>query len=298
LSLSLSSPDYVGRFAPSPTGPLHLGSLYTALASFLDARSHHGQWLLRIDDLDTPRNVSGASEQILRCLERFELYWDGEIYHQSQHLARYQDLLHTLWQSEHIYACRCSRKQLQNQACYPGTCRNARYPDDEHTALRVKTDNSAIDFEDGLQGWVSQCLADEQGDFVVRRRDQIIAYQFAVVVDDHDQGITHVVRGVDLLDSTPKQIHLHHLLGFIPPDYQHVPVIVDRAGQKLSKQTLAAPVTLHEPSATLWHLLQLLKQNPPADLQRAPVAEQLQWAVAHWQTAPLKKIRAIQPMFD
>lgn len=298
MILASFASNYIGRFAPSPTGPLHLGSLYTALASFLDARSRGGQWLLRIDDLDTPRNVQGATEHILRCLERFELLWDGEIYYQNRQRMRYQALLTDLLQAGQIYACRCSRKQLQPLKPYSGRCREAGYPDDERAALRIKTSARAIEFEDACQGFVSQNLADDQGDFIVRRRDQIIAYQFAVVVDDHDQGINHVVRGADLLDSTPRQIHLHQLLGFAVPHYQHLPVIVDHEGHKLSKQTLAAPVDTQNPRATIWHLLQLLRQNPPDELQSMRVAEQLQWAINHWQPQPLKKVRAIQPAFD
>lgn len=298
MSLSTSSSDYVGRFAPSPTGPLHLGSLYTALASFIEARHHRGRWLLRIDDLDTPRNIQGASEAILRCLEQFELHWDGEVYFQSRHLPRYQALLQDLRQRGRIYACRCSRKQLLHQLIYPGYCREANFPDDEQAALRVKADACQIEFEDDCQGKISQNLAQDHGDFIVRRRDQIIAYQFAVVIDDHDQGINHIVRGVDLLDSTPKQIHLHQLMGFALPHYRHLPVIVDSRGHKLSKQTLAAPVNTQKPAATIWHLLRLLRQNPPENLQKAPVTEQLQWAIAHWQPQALKKIRAIQPTFD
>lgn len=290
--------SYVGRFAPSPTGPLHLGSLYTALASFIDARYHNGQWRLRIDDLDTPRNVQGASDAILRCLEQFELYWDGEVYYQSQHVSRYHALLHDLIHAGQIYACRCSRKQLAQQLIYPGNCREAHFPDNEQAALRVKINAQPIDFEDDCQGKISQKLTEEQGDFIVRRRDQIIAYQFAVVVDDHDQGVNHVVRGVDLLDSTAKQIHLHQQLGFKLPNYLHLPILVDAQGQKLSKQTLAAPVDTQNPSLTLWRLLKMLRQNPPENLRKMAINEQLQWAIGHWQPHALKKIRAIHPGFD
>lgn len=231
----------------------------------------------------------------MRCLQHFGLDWDGDVDYQSAHLADYQDILRGLFNSNSLYACRCSRKDLTEFAVYPGRCRALNFPDDAQSALRVRSDDRQINFDDALQGRISQNLARDHGDFVVRRRDGIIAYQFAVVVDDGRQGVNHVVRGADLLDSTPKQLYLQQLLGYPTPAYLHLPVIVDGNGQKLSKQTLAAPVNSEQPETTLWLILKLLEQNPPADLQRAPVAEQLQWAIVHWQSAALKKVRAIQP---
>lgn len=251
---------------------------------------------MRIDDLDTPRNVAGASDAILHCLSRFGLDWDGEVFYESQHMACYQAILTHLQHQKHLYACRCSRKTLANTPIYPGYCRDAGLAADTSTALRLKTLDTQIQFTDGLQGKVSQNLAREQGDFIVRRRDQIIAYQFAVVIDDYQQGITHIVRGTDLLDSTPKQIFLQQLLNYPTPHYLHLPVIVDRQGDKLSKQTLANPVDETNPTATLFLLLQLLRQNPPLSLKKAPLQEQLSWAIAHWQPQALKKIRAIQAL--
>jgi glutamyl-Q tRNA(Asp) synthetase len=183
---------------------------------------------------------------------------------------------------------------LDNAAIYPGYCREAGFPVDEKSALRLKTDDRQMIFDDALQGVISQNLAKQHGDFIARRKDQIIAYQFAVVVDDFAQQVNHVVRGVDLLDSTPKQLYLQQLLGYPAPSYMHLPVIVDSNGNKLSKQTLAAPVDVINPSTTLFFLLQLLRQTPPSSLGNAPVLEQLQWAIAHWQPQTLKKIRAIQ----
>ena len=294
--LILSSPDsqYIGRFAPSPTGPLHLGSLYTALASYLDARQHNGRWLLRIDDLDTPRNISGVSETILRCLERFGLQWDAEPDYQSRHLNDYRQILQDLHRQHRLYACRCSRKDLNNHLIYPGYCHEAGYADTTETALRLKTPDMTIEFQDALQGNIRQNLAMEQGDFVVRRRDQIIAYQFAVVIDDYRQGINHVVRGADLLDSTPKQLYLQHLLHYPHPKYLHLPLIVDALGCKLSKQTLAAPVDETKPTETMFLLLGLLKQNPPSELQRDTLKNQLDWAVENWQPQALKSFTEIQ----
>ncbi|WP_330165402.1 tRNA glutamyl-Q(34) synthetase GluQRS [Methylomonas sp. LL1] len=285
----------MGRFAPSPTGPLHLGSLYTALASYLDARRHNGLWLLRIDDLDTPRNADGASDAILRCLERFGLHWDGNVYFQIQHLEHYQQILATLQHQQWLYACRCSRKTLANTPIYPGYCREAGFVDDESSALRLKTQDRQIEFDDALQGFISQNLIREHGDFIVRRKDRIIAYQFAVVIDDYNQRINHVVRGADLLDSTAKQLYLQQLLGYPMPRYTHLPLIVDQQGNKLSKQTLAAPADDSHPESTMFLLLRLLRQNPPAELANAPAELQLQWAIAHWKPLALKKIRAIQP---
>lgn len=261
----------------------------------MDARYHKGFWRLRIDDLDTPRNVDGATDAILQCLQRFGLQWDGEVYFQSQHLPQYLQSLAQLQLQHRLYACRCSRKKLGNCLIYPGFCRDADFSDDHSTALRLKTQDLTIEFDDALQGKVCQNMAVEQGDFVIRRRDQIIAYQFAVVIDDNDQGISHVVRGADLLDSTPKQIYLQQLMGYPTPHYLHLPLIVDEHGDKLSKQTLATPIDDSQPTATLYLLLTLLQQNPPENLQSASVQEQLNWAIAHWQPQALKKIRAIRP---
>ncbi len=295
LTLSIPTPSYIGRFAPSPTGPLHLGSLYTALASFLDARQHSGRWLLRIDDLDAPRNMPGAIPAILDCLQRFGLHWDGEIYYQSQHVDAYLNAIGHLQQQEKIYACACSRKRLAAfPGVYPGFCRNLRHPDDPQHALRVKTTHEEICFVDRLEGPTRENLARQHGDFIIKRKDGIIAYQLAVVVDDHIQQVNQVVRGFDLLDSTGRQVFLHHLLDYPLPEYMHVPIIVDCHGDKLSKQTCAQAVDISRPAATLFLLLQWLKQNPPDNLRHATVDEMLHWAIAHWQPQSLKKIRAIE----
>lgn len=295
MILPKNTSRYIGRFAPSPTGPLHLGSLYTALASYLDARRQGGLWLLRIDDLDTPRNADGAVDAILHCLERFGLHWDGEVYYQSRHLDCYQEILSQLRQHQWLYACHCSRKTLGDAPVYPGTCRDAGFSFEEPSAWRLKIQDLQIEFDDALQGLISQNLASEHGDFIVRRKDNIIAYQFAVVVDDYLQQVNHVVRGVDLLDSTPKQIYQQQLLAYPKQHYMHLPLIVDSHGNKLSKQTLAAPVNDAQPESTLFLLLQLLQQDPPPSLQQVSINAQLDWAIANWQSLALKKIRAIQP---
>jgi len=274
---------------------LHLGSLYTALASYLDARRHGGLWLLRIDDLDTPRNTEGAVDAILQCLQHFGLQWNGEVYYQSQHIDTYQSILKRLQQQYWLYACHCSRKTLGHAPVYPGNCRYAGFSFEEPSAWRLKIQDVQIEFDDALQGTISQNLARDHGDFILRRKDNIIAYQFAVVIDDYLQQVNHVVRGVDLLDSTPKQIYQQQLLTYPQPHYMHLPLIVDQQGDKLSKQTLAAPVDDTRPEATLFLLLQMLQQNPPDTLRHAPINTQLDWAIAHWHPLALKKIRAIQP---
>jgi glutamyl-Q tRNA(Asp) synthetase len=291
---------YIGRFAPSPTGPLHFGSLYTALASFLQARSQQGKWLLRIDDLDTPRNIKGAADTILKTLEIFGLHWDDSVYYQSHMLDDYDDILKELENNKLTYPCTCSRKALSYvhakqtlSDIYPGICRDKQAPAGSPYSLRIKTDNRIISFQDDLQGLISHNLAEQHGDFILKRRDQIIAYQLAVVIDDDRQHITHVVRGFDLLDSTPKQIYLQQKLGLRTPEYMHVPIIADRQGYKLSKQTFAQAVDLKTPHHVIFELLTLLKQNPPAELQQAPSTELLGWAQNHWNPTLLKNLRAI-----
>jgi glutamyl-Q tRNA(Asp) synthetase len=282
----------IGRFAPSPTGPLHLGSLYTALASFLQTRSQQGLWLLRIDDLDTPRNVKGAADAILTALDTLGLHWDGSVDYQSRHIDTYHDRLQQLAKNQQIYPCICSRKTL-TEDIYPGVCRHRQLPPDEPYALRIKSDPRTISFLDELQGLISHNPAQEHGDFILKRKDQIIAYQFAVVIDDDRQQVNHVVRGIDLLGVTPRQIYLQQLLGLPTPVYMHLPVIVDSHGYKLSKQTKAAVADLTAPHSVMFTLLNLLRQNPPDELQYASTAEQLDWAIAHWNPAALKNLQTI-----
>lgn len=250
-------------------------------------------WLLRIDDLDTPRNKDGSATAILKCLEAFGLHWDGDVYYQSQHLDSYHGFLAGLEQSQLTYRCICSRKALSgfevsHLTIYPGICRDKSIPVDTPHAVRLKTEPFNLSFHDELQGLISHNLAQQHGDFILKRKDGIFAYQFAVVVDDALQNINHVVRGCDLLEETPKQIYLQQLLGFSTPAYLHVPVIVDEHGYKLSKQTLATAVDTKSPNKTLFDLLVLLKQNPPDELNGATVNELLDWAIANWQPAALR----------
>lgn len=282
---------YIGRFAPSPTGRLHLGSVYTALASFLEARTRHGLWKLRFDDLDTPRNVVGATDSILKTLETFGLHWDGEVDYQSRHLDDYQAVLADLMVREQIYRCRCSRKELTD--IYAQTCRNQVISATQPHSLRVKTDARQIVFDDNLQGCILHNVAIQHGDFILKRKDNIVAYQFAVVLDDERQRVNHVVRGVDLLNETPKQIYLQQILNFPTPNYLHVPVLVDAKGYKLSKQTLATAVALSAPNQVLFQLLNWLKQNPPLELKHENVPEILTWAIKNWHIAHLQNIKQI-----
>jgi glutamyl-Q tRNA(Asp) synthetase len=270
--------EYVGRFAPSPTGALHFGSLVAALASYLQARSAKGKWRLRLDDLDQPRTQPGAAGEILRALELLGFEWDGPVLVQSQRLERYRAVLDELARRGLAYPCSCTRKELEDSALaidgariYPGTCRQGLAPGKAARALRLRTHAAPIGFADAIQGWVEQRVEKEVGDFVLLRADGVIAYQLAVVVDDMDQGISHVVRGADLLDSTARQIHLQRLLGARTPHYAHLPVALNAAGEKLSKQTGARPLDLAQPRAELARARRFLGQAADGwDLARVP----------------------------
>lgn len=288
---------YVGRFAPSPTGPLHFGSLVAAAGSLLEARAHQGRWLLRIEDVDTPRCIAGAAGGILATLERFGFEWDGEVAWQSKRIDAYAAALERLKTAGHAFPCACTRRELADSALardgsrrYPGTCRQGLPPGREARAWRVRAEG-LIGFEDAIQGWQEEDLARDCGDYVVLRADGLYAYQLAVVVDDAAAGITHVVRGADLLDSTARQIHLHRLLDTPAPAHAHLPVATNAAGEKLSKQTLARAIDDQPPSGALVAALAFLGQNPPADLADMPLAEVWRWAQANWQLARVPRKR-------
>ena len=290
----MPSSHYVGRFAPTPSGYLHFGSLLAALASYLDAHHHRGRWLVRMEDLDTPRNLAGASEHILRTLEAYGLQWDAEIITQSDRLARYQQTIDRWLDQGLAYYCDCSRRTIMAQdGIYPGTCRERQLPAAPDHAVRVKVDQSTLGFTDRLQGFIGQSLASSCGDFIIRRRDGIIAYQLAVVIDDIDQGITDIVRGADLLDSTPRQLWLYHLLQQPAPRYLHVPLIMRHDGEKLSKRLGSAPLAADQAAATLYRALCILTPDPPATLRHAPVRQQLEWAISHWRPQHLPAVRQI-----
>ena len=268
-----------GRFAPSPTGPLHLGSLYTALASFLDARSQRHDWLVRIDDLDAPRSVPQAESQILRALEAHGLHWDGGVRRQSEQVDVYDEALVQLTRGGSLYGCTCSRRQLRHAPRYPGTCRDRARPAAD-AALRVRVDQATVRFVDRLRGEQVTALDASVGDFIVRRRDGIVAYQLATALDDSDPAIARVVRGRDLLDNTPRQIYLMTLLGRRPPDYAHLPLLLNDAGRKLSKQTGARPI---DASAALANLRVCLKMLGLTPLPDADIASLLHWATGRWE---------------
>src|SRR5512134_492733 len=291
---------YRGRFAPSPTGPLHFGSLVAAAGSFLEARSRGGEWLLRMEDLDPPRVVPGAADDILRALEALGFAWDGNVEWQSRRGDAYHAALERLRETGLVYPCACSRKEVSDSAVagiegfvYPGTCRGGLPPGREPRALRVNTVGQAVEFRDALQGTVRQQLDTEIGDFIVYRADRVFAYQLAVVVDDAWQEITHVVRGADLLASTPRQIYLQQLLGYPTPAYLHLPVAVDTQGEKLSKQTQAAPVLAEDPLPALIGALRFLGHPPPPALARGRVGDTWDWALENWCLERIPRVRVI-----
>jgi glutamyl-Q tRNA(Asp) synthetase len=275
--------EYVGRFAPSPTGPLHFGSLLAALASYMEAKAAEGKWLLRMEDLDAPREQPGAADQILRALDRLGFEWHGPVLRQSERVERYGAVIEDLARRGFAYSCGCTRKELEDSALaidgsriYPGTCRHGLVAGKSARAVRLCTHAAPIGFVDRIQGRVEQRVEKEVGDFVLLRADGVYAYQLAVVQDDLDQGVTDVVRGADLLDSTARQIHLQRILGAPTPRYAHVPVAVNAAGEKLSKQTGAQPLDLTDPKRALAHARRFLGQDEDGwDLARVPRARSM-----------------------
>lgn len=297
--------QYRGRFAPSPTGPLHFGSLVTAVASYLEARSRRGEWLVRIENPDPPREIPGASRDILHTLEALQMFWDGEVLYQHDRNPVYAALTEKLIRRHLVYPCICTRKEIADSSIrgidgpvYPGTCRHGINLPDAHRlydtakkphALRVRVNNTLAGFRDTLQGPVHQQLENDIGDFVLQRADQVYTYQLAVVADDAWQQITHVVRGADLLSSTPRQIYLQQLLGYPTPVYLHVPVAVNSRGEKLSKQTGALPADLSDPVPILVQVLHFLGQAPPAALLDGNIISFWDWAIRHWQSANIPR---------
>lgn len=291
---------YIGRFAPSPTGPLHFGSLVAAVASYCEAKIQRGQWLLRMEDLDRPREIKGAANTILQQLAQFGFEWDGAILYQSRRDEIYVAALEELKQHNLIYPCTCTRKEIADSSTsigiegliYPGTC--IRQPIKPQTAIawRIKTPTSMIAFDDAIQGHICQNLQQDIGDFILKRADGLFAYQLAVVIDDAEQGVTHVVRGADLLNSTPRQIYLQQMLHLTTPQYAHVPVATNAAGEKLSKQTLAQPINTENRAHLLFLALQFLGHNPPDLLLTENLQIIWQWAFANWQLHKIPTVKS------
>jgi glutamyl-Q tRNA(Asp) synthetase len=297
--MSHTAPDgnnvVVGRFAPSPTGPLHFGSLVAAVASYVACY----RWLLRIEDIDTPRNAPGATDSILRTLERCEFVWSEPPLFQNARLEAYRDAFERLKADGLVYPCGCTRTEIADSAVvqtnsgerpYPGTCRDGIKPGRRARSWRMRVDAVEVAFDDLIQGRIVQHLAREVGDFVLLRADGIFAYQLAVVVDDAFQGVTHVMRGADLLTSTPRQIWLQRALGLAEPVYLHHPVATGPDGAKLSKQNLAEPVDVMEPHEAVCRALQFLNHPPPEGLA---CGEQLRWARANWDAGRVTKARTL-----
>jgi len=283
---------YVGRFAPSPTGPLHLGSLVAALGSFLEARKHGGRWLLRIEDLDSARVQPGCADEIQRTLENLGFTWDGEVQFQSRRTPLYAEALRDLQSGGHTFECHCTRRILgQNEETgYPGTCRN-RPTEPGPAAVRFRVDESvSVSFTDAFQGPRSFAMR-ALGDVVVRRRDGIFAYQLAVVVDDADQRVSDVVRGADLLASTPWQLLIQRALRLPAPRYAHLPVVVEPDGSKLAKSRRSVPLDPKEGSGGLVDALELLGQSPPQALRGEACAAILSWACLHWDAAAVARVK-------
>ena len=302
---SLSRPPvYRGRFAPSPTGPLHFGSLVAAAGSYLDARASGGEWLVRIEDIDAPRAVPGAADDILKTLEGFGFEWDGEVVFQSRRIDLYHAALVRLQLAGHVYPCSCSRSEIaaatsrrsiDGGLVYPGTCRAGLKDGAAARAWRLRVPDREFILHDRVQGESRQNLERDVGDFVLLRADGQYAYQLAVVVDDAAQGVNAVVRGVDLLDSTARQVWLQQCLELPEPCYAHLPVAVNRAGEKLSKQTQAAAVFPEQGTVVLARVLRFLGYQVPDDLGRASTAEFWRWAIGEWSIAKVPAVRAIFP---
>lgn len=286
--MTATSP-YIGRFAPTPSGHLHFGSLVAALASYLDARAVDGRWLLRMEDLDPPREEPGAQAAILKALESYGFEWDGEMVRQSERHEAYDQVITRLFNQGLAYACTCSRKQLEAyQGIYPGLCRNAGHGT-EDAAIRLRVPELAYHFTDRVQGEFRQHLGREVGDFVIRRRDGLYAYQLAVVLDDAWQGVTDIVRGADLLDSTPRQLYLQELLGLPKPRYLHVPLITQPDGHKLGKSYRSPPLAADQATPLLLRALRALGQQPGPELADANPRQLLDWGIHHWDAAKIPR---------
>ena len=286
----------IGRFAPSPSGPLHFGSLLAAVASFMQVKQQGGKWLVRIEDIDPPREVDGASDTILKQLESHGLHWDDSVIYQSNQTKHYFEALENLAARQLTYPCACTRQRLsQLNGVYDSKCHNLNLAD-KNTSLRLSISdsleatglkNDRINFCDAIMGDYSQSLIQSVGDFVLRRRDGLFSYQLAVVIDDYLQGITEIIRGFDLIDSTPRQILIQQCLGYKIPSYGHIPLAMNNLGQKLSKQHHAKQLPQKSEHKQLWLALEWLQQQPPKEIQDSPVEEIISWGIQHWDISKI-----------
>jgi len=299
MPITQPNSPYRGRFAPSPTGPLHFGSLVAAAGSYLDAKAHGGEWLVRMEDLDTPRVAPGAADDILRALDAFGMHGDGAVMYQSTRADAYHAALEHLRARGLVYGCACTRREIADSAVsgidgyvYPGACRGGLPPGKAARAWRVDTRGARAAFDDAIQGRCTQNIETDIGDFVLLRADGLHAYQLAVVVDDAEQNITDVVRGADLIDSTPRQIFLQGLLGFPAPRYAHLPVAVNAQGDKLSKQTRAPAVNIREPAAEIVKALRFLGFAAPDALNRARAQDAWEWGFENYDLARVSRRRS------
>ncbi|MGB5395933.1 MAG: tRNA glutamyl-Q(34) synthetase GluQRS [Gammaproteobacteria bacterium] len=296
----MNNQKYIGRFAPSPTGPLHYGTLVAAVVSFLQARANHGRWIVRIEDVDTTRCIKSADTQILNTLEAFGMHWDGEVMYQTERTDAYEHALEQLKQRGLVFPCVCSRKQLAEKTgewspVYPGTCKHVSdWPDSDYS-VRIKVPDEIICFNDVVYGAQQQNLAREVGDFVIKRRDGLFAYQLAVVVDDAFQNITEVVRGTDLIDSTPRQIYLQRCLGYAQPGYLHCPLAIDKAGNKLGKSAGAAAINATSPIETLISILSFLGQPIPPEFADVPLEQAWKIMSTQWDPVLIPKKNRVRP---
>jgi glutamyl-Q tRNA(Asp) synthetase len=289
---------YRGRFAPTPSGPLHFGSIVAAVGSYLEARTRGGEWHLRIDDLDPPRVAPGATDSILHCLEQLGFEWDGPVIYQSQRMPAYHAALHRLRQRGLVYPCACTRKEIAERAqmgvegpVYPGTCRDGMPPEREARAVRLRTTGARVEFDDAVLGLQTRDLERDAGDFVLYRADGVFAFHLASAVDDGELAMTDIVRGADLLESSARQIYVMRLLGLPAPRYAHLPVAVNARGEKLSKQTHADAIDPREPGRVLVSALRFLGQSPPEQLSGENTRVLWDWATTNWclESVPRKR---------
>ena len=289
--------NYKGRFSPSPTGSVHYGTLVAAVGSYLQAKKNNGEWIIRIEDVDTTRKVKGSDTEILKTLDAFGFQWQGEVVYQSQRTEHYQYALENLIEQSLIFPCLCSRKTLAkiDSSIYPGTCHSRLLPEAEQHALRIKADEINITFNDCVMGKQTQNIKHECGDFIVKRRDGLFAYQLAVVVDDALQGITEVVRGTDLLGSTNRQIYLQQQLNYTTPLYCHLPLAVDKKANKISKSAGAASVDIRHKEKQLVSTLSFLGQPIPDGLEKSSIDDIWKWAIRHWDICLTPKKNTLPP---